>query len=171
MASLTIELTAQRRALQEYVGRQVRDSALSDDIVQEAYLRFLTFETRPDSSVKNAPALLRRISLNLIRDHFRRAGRAPLVELSDTIACPQPTIDQRLEHRQLIELVAEILRAMPRLRRTVFIRRRVHGQSAGEVAAALGLSPSAVSNHVARAVLDLDSAIEEIEKRGTPVGN
>jgi len=169
MASLTSQLSAQRTDLLEYVGRQVRDSSLSDDIVQEAYLRFLTFEAKPDNSVTNAPALLRRISLNLIRDHFRRASRFPLVELSDTIPCAQPAVDQQLERRQLIELVAEILKTMPRLRRTVFIRRRVSGHSAGEVAEALGLSPSAVSNHVARAIIDLDSAIEKIEKRGGSV--
>jgi RNA polymerase sigma-70 factor (ECF subfamily) len=126
----------------------------------------LTFEAAPDKRVNNATALLRRISLNLIRDHFRLVKRAPTVELSDTIACPYPTVDQQLERRQLIALVATILRSMPRLRREVFIRRRVHGQSASDVAQALNLSPSAVSNHVVRALVDLDSAIQKIEKRG-----
>jgi RNA polymerase sigma-70 factor (ECF subfamily) len=169
MAYLTSQLSAQRTDLLEYVGRQVRDSALSEDIVQEAYLRLLTFEAKPDNTVSNAPALLRRISLNLVRDHFRRAARVPVVELSDTIPCPMPTVDQQIERKQLIELVAGILKGMPRLRREVFIRRRVHGQSAGDVARALGLSPSAVSNHVTRAIFDLDLAIEKIEKRGGPV--
>jgi RNA polymerase sigma factor (sigma-70 family) len=169
MVSSPSHLSAQRTGLLEYVGRQVRDSALSEDIVQEAYLRLLIFEAKPDNCVKNTPALLRRISLNLVRDHFRRAGRVPLVELSDTIPCPHAAIDQQLERKQLIELIAGILKTMPYLRREVFIRRRVHGQSAGEVAQALNLSPSAVSNHVARAIFDLDSAIEKIEKRGGPV--
>ncbi len=169
MVSLASQLNAQRTDLLEYVGRQVRDSTLSEDIVQEAYLRLLTFEAKPDNTVTNAPALLRRISLNLLRDHFRRVARVPMVELSDTIPCPQPAVDQQLERKQLIDLVAGILKTMPRLRRDVFIRRRVHGQAASEVAEALGLSPSAVSNHVARAIFDLDSAIEKIEKRGGPV--
>lgn len=169
MAGHASLLRAQRSDLLHYVGRRVRDGALSEDIVQEAYVRLLTFEAKPDSQVANTPALLRRISLNLIRDHFRKAGRAPLVELSDTIRCEQPTADLQLERKQLIELVTNFLKAMPSLRREVFIRRRVHGQSAGEVAEALGLSPSAVSNHVVRAMVDLDSAIEKIEKRGGPV--
>jgi RNA polymerase sigma-70 factor (ECF subfamily) len=169
MASRPAHLRAQRTDLLEYVGRQTRDSALSEDIVQEAYLRLLTFEAKPENTATNAPALLRRISLNLIRDHFRRVARVQVVEMTDTIPCPQPTIDQQLERRQLIELVAGILRKMPRLRREVFIRRRVHGQSAGEVVEALGLSPSAVSNHVARAMFELDLAIEKIEMGGGPV--
>jgi RNA polymerase sigma-70 factor (ECF subfamily) len=80
-----------------------------------------------------------------------------------------PTVDQQLERKQLIALVAGILRTMPRLRREVFIRRRVHGQSAGEVVEALGLSSSAVSHHMARAMVDLHLAIQKIEKRGGPV--
>ena len=163
------QLNRQRADLLRYVGRSVRDSTLSEDIVQEAYLRLLTFEAKPGNAVTNAPALLRRISLNLVRDHFRRAKHLAIVELSDTIPCPQPAADHQIERRQLIELVAGILGAMPRLRREVFIRRRVRGQSAGEVAHALGLSPSAVSNHVTRAIFDLDSGIERIEKRGGPV--
>lgn len=163
------ELTAQRADLLRYVGRRVDDSALSEDIVQEAYLRLIAYEAKPDNIVSNASALLRRISLNLARDHYRRAGRLTVVELSEDIPCQQPTAQQQLERRQLIAIVEEVLKAMPPLRREVFIRRRVHGQSAGEVAEALGLSPSAVSNHVARAMFDLDVAIEKIEKRGGSV--
>ncbi len=147
----------------------MRDSALSEDIVQEAYLRLLVFEAKPDNTVTNARALLRRISLNLVRDHFRRVQRVPVVELSDTMACPLPTVDQQIERRQLIALVADILKKMPPLRREVFIRRRVHGQSPGEVGSDLSLSPSAVSHHMARAMVDLHLAIQRIEQRGDPV--
>ncbi|WP_336961342.1 RNA polymerase sigma factor [Sphingobium aquiterrae] len=167
MAVTTSLLRAQRANLLQYVGRQVRDSVLSEDIVQEAYVRLLSFEAKPESKVKDAPALLRRISLNLVRDHFRRAKHISLAELSEAIACPLPTPDQQLERKQLVDLVFEILKAMPRLRREVFMRRRVNGESAGEVADALGLSPSAVSNHVARAILNLDAAIEKVEQRGS----
>lgn len=152
-----------RARLLRYVGRQVEETALREDIVQEAFVRFLSFEAKPDRAARNVPALLRRISLNLIRDHFRRANRIVVSDLSEEIACPLPTAHEQIEQRQLIQLVAEVLKRMPPLRRDVFIRRRVHGQAAGEVAEELGLSASAVSNHVARALFDLDCAIE---KRG-----
>lgn len=163
------ELIAQRSDLLRYVGRRVHDSVLSEDIVQEAYLRLLAYQAKPGNIVSNGSALLRRISLNLARDHFRRAKSAAIVELSEKISCPLPSVHQQLERRQLIAIVEGVLRAMPHLRRDVFIRRRVHGEAAGEVAEALGLSPSAVSNHVARALFDLDLAIEKIEMRGGPV--
>lgn len=155
--------------LLRYVGRRVNDSAIREDIVQEAIVRLLTYQARPGITIANITALLRRISLDLTRDHFRSAGRSRHVELSDDIACPRPGIQQQLEQRQLVAIIAGVLNAMPALRRDVFFRRRVEGQSAKEVAAALKISPAAVDAHVARAVLDLYLAMEKIEKGGSHV--
>lgn len=162
------QIHLQRTQLIRYVSKHVRDAAYSEDIVQEAYLRLLKFKLKPGVRVINVQGLLRRIALNLVRDHFRHSGRVAVEELSEALPCPHSAIDLRLEQKQLVELVARVLKTMPPLRRDVFIRRRLHDQSAGEVGRELGLSPSAVSNHVARALLDLDYAIEKIEKRGSP---
>jgi RNA polymerase sigma-70 factor (ECF subfamily) len=160
------EWGGQRVDLLRYVGRRVDDVALCEDIVQEAFVLLLAYQARPDTVVGNVTGLLRRISLDLTRDHYRRSGRIRNVELSEELPCPQPTVQERLEQRQLIRIVVGIARAMPRLRREVFFRRRVEGQSAKEVAEALGISPGAVDAHIARAVLDLHLAIEKIERRG-----
>ena len=160
------EWSGHRGDLLRYLGRRMDDATLREDIVQEAIVRFLTYQARPGITVANAAGLLRRISLDLTRDHFRRAGRARDVELSDDLPCPQPGIQQQLEQRQLLEIVTNVVKAMPRLRREVFFLRRVEGQSSKEVAAALGISPGAVDTHIARAVLDLHLAFEKIEKRG-----
>lgn len=166
MGSDTSELYAQRSALLRYVGRRVDDPTLREDIVQEAYVRLLTYQAKPDSVVTNVVALLRRISLNLTHDYFRRAGRVAFVEFSDDIACSRSDLATQAERRQIIGIVSAILGAMPRLRRKVFILRRLHGQSAKEVADSLEISSGAVDAHVARAVLDLHHAMEKIEKRG-----
>jgi RNA polymerase sigma factor (sigma-70 family) len=158
------EWRGHRVDLLRYVRRRVNDAALREDIVQEAIIRLLAYQTKPGITVANITGLLRRISLDLTRDHFRQSARVRQVELSDDIPCPQPSIQQRLEQRQLIEIVAGVLKAMPRLRREVFFRRRVEGRSAKEVAEALGISPGAVDVHMARAVLDLYRATEKIEK-------
>lgn len=163
------EWSGHRVDLLRYLGRRVDDVALREDIVQEAIVKFLTYQAKPGISIANAAALLRRISLDLTRDHFRRAQRRSDVELSDDIPCPYPSIQQRLEQRQLVSIIANVVKAMPRLRREVFFRRRIEGQSSKEAAQALGISPGAVDAHMARAVLDLHMAIEKIEKRGGPV--
>ena len=155
------EWRSQRVDLLRFVRRRVNDAALREDIVQEAIIRLLVYQTKPGITIANIAGLLRRISLDLTRDHLRRSARIRQVELSDDIPCPQPSAQQRLEQRQLIEIVAGVLQAMPRQRREVFFRRRVEGQSAKEVAAALGISPGAVDAHMARAVLDLYRATEK----------
>lgn len=165
------EWNGRRVDLLRYVGRRVDDVALSEDIVQEAIIRLLAYQAKPGITIANITALLRRISLDLTRDHFRRSARTRQVELSDDIPCPHPGIQQRLEQRQLIAMVAGVLNAMPRLRRDVFFRRRVEGRSAREVAEALGISPGAVDAHVARAVLDLYLAFEKIDMRGGRAGS
>jgi RNA polymerase sigma-70 factor (ECF subfamily) len=152
--------------LLRYVGRRVDDAALREDIVQEAIVRALTYQAKPGVVVASVTGLLRRISLDLTRDHFRRSARNRNVELTEDVPCPQPTIQEQLEQRQLIGIIIAVVKAMPRLRREVFFRRRVEGQSAREAAEALAISPGAVNAHMARAVLDLHAAIEKIEKRG-----
>jgi RNA polymerase sigma factor (sigma-70 family) len=160
------EWRGHRVDLLRYIGQRVDDAALREDIVQETFVRLLAYQAKPDIVIANITALLRRISLDLTHDHFRRAGRQNTVELSDEIPCSSPTAHERLEQRQLLRIVVGVAKAMPPLRREVFFRRRVEGQSAKEVALALGISPGAVDAHMARAVLDLYLAIEKIEKRG-----
>jgi RNA polymerase sigma factor (sigma-70 family) len=166
----TSEWSGRRVGLMRYVAQRVDDAALREDIVQEAIVRLLAYQAKPGIAVTNVSALLRRISLDLTRDHFRRTGRNQTVELSDDLPCPQPAIHQQLEQRQLIKIVASVVQAMPRLRREVFFRRRVEGLSSKETAAALGISPGAVDAHIARAVLDLHLAIEKLEKTEQRVG-
>ncbi len=166
MASDRSELRAQRTNLLRYVGRHVDDAALREDIVQEAYLRLLSYQAKPDNRVTNAMGLLRRIALNLTRDYFRRSGSAAFAELSEDMACPHTDVARQAEHRQMVDIVAGVLGRMPDLRRDVFVHRRVHGFSAREAAEHFGISPAAVDAHVARAVLDLHLAMEKLEKRG-----
>lgn len=160
------DLRAQRIDLLRYVGRRVDDAAVREDIVQEAYLRLISYQAEAGNTVTNVVAFLRRISCNLANDYFRRAGRSTTVDVSEDLPCPRSDLERQAEQRQLIGVVSATLRKMPLLRRQVFISRRLLGQSAKEVADLLGISPSAVDAHVARAVLDLHHAMERLEVRG-----
>lgn len=170
MGSEVSELRAQRTELLRYVGRRVGDPALREDIVQEAYLRLLTYQAQPGNRVTNAVGLLRSISLNLVRDYFRRTERSATVAMAEDLACPVTDLARQAEQRELIAIVARVLGRMPRLRREIFICRRVHGYSAKEAAEQFGISPAAVDMHVVRAVLDLNAAMEKLEKRGQSAG-
>jgi RNA polymerase sigma-70 factor (ECF subfamily) len=50
---------------------------------------------------------------------------------------------------------------MQPLRREVFIRRRLHGQTHAEIAEALDLTPDAVEKHIVRGMRQLCEAIDQ----------
>lgn len=68
-----------------------------------------------------------------------------------------------MQDRQRLALFSATLEAMPPLRREVFRRRRLEGQSREEIAEALGLQPEAVKKHISRAMAQLARALDEAE--------
>jgi RNA polymerase sigma factor (sigma-70 family) len=155
-----------RRSLQRFVEGRLRDRSDSEDLVQETYLRL--YDYRRTRTVADVGAFCFAVARNLIRDHVRRGRAAPLaVELPDDIVCPAPRADEILAYRERVEVLKLALRAMPALRREVFIRRRLEDQDGAVIAAGLGLSPAAIEKHCARAVADLRKALD---KRGLALG-
>lgn len=145
------------------VYRQIRDHAAAEDLVQDSFLRL----SRYKGTVGNIGAMIRVIATNLLRDRARGDARRPEDPMPERleIAADTPSAEDALIHRERVEMVEAILKEMPPLRREVFLRRRLHGESAREVAHAFEISPAAVDTHVARAVLALHKAMAEIARR------
>ncbi|WP_119680626.1 RNA polymerase sigma factor [Indioceanicola profundi] len=144
------KLLTDREGLYRFIRRRVRDPILSEDILQETLARLLGYLR--GGTVQNVPALGYRIADNLVRDHYRAHAAAPTEELSDVVPCQNPTADQVLIDRRRMEAFSRALEDMPPLRREVFVRRRLHGESYREIAAALDMSEAAVEKHVVRAL-------------------
>ena len=156
-------LRAQRDELYHFIVRRTRDPAAADDLVQETFARLLTYERA--RTVADRAALGYRIALNLVRDHFRSSKRRPTQVLDEEIPCQAPAPEQILMHRQKVEVFGKVLDAMPPLRRDVFIRRRLHGQSTREIAHALAMNEAAVEKHVVRALEQLHREMTKAERR------
>jgi RNA polymerase sigma-70 factor (ECF subfamily) len=154
---------AQRNDLYRFIVRRTRDPAAADDLVQETFARLLTYERT--SNVVDRGALGYTIALNLVRDHFRSHQRRPSEALHDDIPCEAPAAEQVLMHRQRVEVFGKALDAMPPLRRDVFIRRRLHGQSCRQIAADLAMNEAAVEKHVVRALEQLHREVAKAERR------
>ena len=62
------------KSLWAYVYRMVGDAAAADDILQDAYVRFLQSDA-PTEHASTMKAYLYRIATNLAHDHFRKMKR------------------------------------------------------------------------------------------------
>lgn len=160
------EEIALREGLSRFIGNRLRDQDAREDIVQETYLRYYVYAER--RSVANVAALCYAIARNLMHDHFRRMRAAPpSAALCDTIACDYPRADSVLDYRQRVTILVQALRAMPPLRREIFLRRRLDDMPIAIIAADLEMSRAAIEKHCTRAVADLRFALEQ---RGLPAG-
>ena len=61
--------------LLRYVTRLLQDAHLAQDVVQEAFVRYMRFRSRSGKSIDNVKAWLYRVSHNLALDHIRKDQR------------------------------------------------------------------------------------------------
>lgn len=144
------------RPMRAYLARCCGDFALADDLLQEAYLRFLRsdFEGEDDNHRKN---YLYRIATNLMRDHFRR--KRPQTD-------EVPERDPAPGHDAAIHLRSDVGGAMaelsPRDRQMLWLA-YVEGASHREIAKALGLRAASIRSMLFRARQRL---AEQLKVRG-----
>jgi RNA polymerase sigma factor (sigma-70 family) len=137
-----------------------RDAA--EDLVQEAFVRL----HRSAGSIRDperAPAFLRSILLNLVRDHNRRG----LMKLRHT-----PTRDRSADRVVGVEdeavghdedrAVLDALRLLPERQRTCLTLRFYLELTEVETADTLGISQSSVKTHCRRGLAALESMLEDV---------
>src|ERR1700761_7370854 len=90
------------RPLRAYIRATVRDGSLSDDILQESYLRFLEAALPAEMADDHRKNYLFRIATNLIRDDFRRAKSMPLND-SRSGEKLEEDVAQREDMRRVLE--------------------------------------------------------------------
>lgn len=113
--SMAESMAGHRPAVRDFVGRLVRNDALAEDLTQETFIRAQRAESsrRGESSLKT---WLIAIALNLVRDHFRAAGRTP-----ETVTDPGTLrgldsgedIERDLLEKEMSECIAEHLARLP----------------------------------------------------------
>ncbi|MDH3214119.1 MAG: RNA polymerase sigma factor [Myxococcales bacterium] len=156
-------LAAHRPALRRFVLRHVGDEALAEDLTQETFLRVERSRSgyRGESSERS---WLCAIALNVIRDHYRAAGRAPdptsVAEMLEGVS-PDEGGEHALLESEMAACIGEFLVQLPHPHHDVLALHDMAGLTHSEIASALGLSVanSRVLLHRARA------ALREILKR------
>lgn len=149
------------KAILRYARGRLGDVDLAEDVAQETLARLIAYCDAHE--VATVYGLGFRIARNLIVDHHRAPARNA-VELSDAIVCDNPTPERIVAAKQAIAQIVRALGTMPRLRREVLTRRRLHDESCASIARALNLSPKAVEKHITRGLDDLCKTIGALDR-------
>ena len=89
----------------------------------------------------------------------RRVGEMPEAEPQSETPGPE----QRVDYQQRLARFQTALSEMPKLRRTVFVKRHLGDQSRAEIAKELGISVESVKKHLVRARQELARVSVEVE--------
>ncbi len=134
--------------LRRFIRRRVSDEHLSDDLLQETFLRV----HRSMGTLQEADRLaawVYRIARNVIHDHHRRA-RNPTVALADADPpddCGDPSGDLRCRGADWLD---EMIQSLPEGYRGAVQLAEIEGLSQQEVADRLGLSLSGAKSRIQR---------------------
>ena len=151
------------RDLIHFLVQRLRSSFTAQDLVQDLYVRIRTLDPAP--SVSNHRAYLFRMAANLATDHQRREKRHAELQseaqsyLSEATETRTP--ERLAQSRAELLRLARALDELPETTRRIFELNRLEQKSHREIAEIVGLSPTAVFNHIRRAVDHLAHARED----------
>ncbi len=127
------------RPLWAYLARVSSDPALADDLLQEAYIRFLAADAPRTSAIDGEVAARRylfRIATNLLRDHWRRPRPASIEDLPEQLF-ETPECSAQSDSRALLGPV--LIQLRPRERQLLWLA-YAEGYSHREIAQITGLA-------------------------------
>lgn len=150
------------RPVWAYLARMTGDPRLADDLLQEAYYRFLRARATHDDDAHRKNYLFR-IAANLAHD-VRRRPRIDDTALADTsgageTADPRST-DVATETARRVDLARAMARLKPRERDLLWLA-YAQGSSHGEIAEILGLKASSIKMLLFRARRRLAALLRE----------
>ncbi|MEM6415923.1 MAG: sigma-70 family RNA polymerase sigma factor [Pseudomonadota bacterium] len=146
-----------------------------EDIAHEAFHKLA--QEVDLSRISNHKAFLWRTARNLVLTEKRNTGRRTkfdyeVEQLYFASKGPKSTPEGVLEVSQQLSAVSCAIQEMPPARRKALIWRRIECMKMETIAERLGVSRRAVSKHIERAIVDIETALEagpkqQIDNRAT----
>ena len=159
--AISDQLAALRRRLLQR-GRSSRRDI--DDLIQEGFLRLCLYQQERKVPVRDPVAFLVDVVEKVQIDRLRRAtisrrifSDRPLeeVDCADTASLPEQDLEA---HQLIIRIEKSLASANPRTREA-FLLHRFDGMSYLEIAERFSISTRAVANHIAKALVLIDSEL------------
>jgi RNA polymerase sigma-70 factor (ECF subfamily) len=149
-------------ALRRWLSRHRVPGLDVDDIIQETYAILTALPSVAE--IRNAKKYTFQTAYSIILAYLRRARIVSITTVADvehlgvTVDAPSP--ESEVGDREELRNVGDVVAALPKRVREVFILRRMDGLSQREVSQRLGISENAVEKCVARGVQALMSAFQ-----------
>ena len=140
-------------ALKRFLRRFIKSREGADDLAQEAFLR--AFAAESDRLIVSPKAFLFKVAKNLALNELARQSTVAIEPLGVSQAqdvledSSQAAVDDAVDDRERIRVLARAIAALPPQCAKVFILRKMQGLSQKEIAARLNISVRTVENHVA----------------------
>jgi RNA polymerase sigma factor (sigma-70 family) len=140
-------------ALKRFLRRFIRSREAADDLAQEAFLR--AFAAESGRMIESPKAFLFKVAKNLALNELARRSTIAIEPLGDFEGqevledSSQAAVEDVVDSRERIRLLARAIAALPPQCAKVFILRKMQGLSQKEIAVRLNISVRTVENHVA----------------------
>ena len=144
---------SQRTSLLRTLLKIVKNTSIAEELVQETYLRVA--RTVRDKPIDHLEPFLFQTGRNLALDHLRRERMQSRTMLDDVphevveaVAAPASSSEDSLHAARLLQHLVSALDQLSTRQQRIFVLSRLHGMSAGDIAAELGVSPSTVQKEL-----------------------
>lgn len=156
-----------RSTLVSRANRVLRDSHRSEEVAQDALLKFIL--AAPElSGPEHALAYLYTTVDSLCTDIFRQEGRRPNLVLLDSVNSEtEPSLQDLGDHSEIVAqaddaaIVRQALSLLSPAERAALVMWEIEGRSTSEIAAELGVKESTVRHTVARARASMRRILSE----------
>lgn len=153
------DLSAAFQALYDDLHRMILartgDPDRAADIVQDTWLRVAATQAL-GVSVGNPRGYVLRVAQNLAIDEGRRLTRLGKIHAAEEeglgVSDPAPLVDAALLAKERVAMLDAALQELPERARNILLLNRVEGLTQVEIAQKLGVSPSLVSQDLAKAL-------------------
>lgn len=122
------------KPLYSYIYYKVQNREEAEDIIQETYIKAISYMQKNDINMDKCMAFLKTIALNVIRDRWRKNRREGIAVNLDDINPKETAIEDHTEDMGRREVIENALSLLSEEQRTVIDLRILKGYSVADTA-------------------------------------